>query len=97
MIRFIDLGLQYWLEMEPDLQDDPEPQHFAFIDTVIDRFVDVSGSQFWDNWDDFQEDYSASEGWDDRVSGGKMPLERFRGLMEGKYGSGKTTISQQSS
>lgn len=35
MIRFIDLKQQYWLP------GGDEREHFAFIDTVVDRFVEV--------------------------------------------------------
>ena len=59
-----------------DNGEDEFEDSFAFIDTVVDRFVDVGGNQFWDSWDDFAEDYNGWRG---------MELERFRGLVDKKF------------
>ena len=85
MIRFIDVGKQYWGEAY-HIEDDPEyREEFSFIDTVVDKYVTVNGNQYWNCWDDFADDYESSGGWDDRVAGGKMPLERFRCLIDEKF------------
>lgn len=47
MIRFIDLGEQI-IEGYP---------MFAWFDTVNDEFSEYSGSQTWDTWEQFEEDY----------------------------------------
>lgn len=47
MIRFIDLGDQI-LEGQ---------RQFAWWDTVTDTFLQFSGNQTWQNWDDFRVDY----------------------------------------
>lgn len=46
MIRFIDLRGQILMGDEP---------HFAFYDTVRDRFMDFGGEQDWNSLDDFLE------------------------------------------
>jgi len=69
MIRFIKLGRQYWGG------GDENREHFAYIDTVVDKFVQVNGEHFWDCWEDFVEDYnSLGRGWRE------IPLERFKSL-----------------
>uniref|UniRef100_A0A6M3XRI9 Uncharacterized protein n=1 Tax=viral metagenome TaxID=1070528 RepID=A0A6M3XRI9_9ZZZZ len=73
MIRFIDLGKQYWL-------DSDNKEFFAYIDTVPDRFVDVNGNQYWDCWEDFEQDYIDASGWR-----GEVDLERFKGLTDKKF------------
>jgi len=75
MIRFIDLGGQYYA----DDSDDKEYQTFAFIDTVVDRFVEANDEQFWQCWDDFAEDYKLGEKWRE------MELKRFKSLVDPKY------------
>ncbi len=83
MIRFIDMGKQYWGGLDVEDSDHCR-EEFAFIDTVTDRFVDVGGNRYWDCWDDFAEDYN-SAGWDDKVRGGKMELSRFKALIDKKF------------
>ena len=56
MIRFIDLGRQYWLDQE----DKDNEKSFAFINTVTDRFIEAGGNQFWDTKEDFIEDLQVS-------------------------------------
>ena len=80
MIRFIDIGKQYW-GYTPSLDDDDDyREEFAFIDTAVDRFVDVNGFQCWDCWDDFEEDYIAFGGWR-----GALEPERFKSLTNEKF------------
>jgi hypothetical protein len=76
MIRFIDIGKQYWLAAE---NEDENWDLFSFIDTVPDKYVTVSGNQFWECWEDFVEDYNSSDGWRE------IELERFRGLVDPKF------------
>lgn len=86
MVRFIDIGKQYWGGLEYSDNDDDYREEFAFIDTAVDRFIDVNGRQYWDCWDDFAEDYNVNGGWDNKVSGGKIQkLDRFKSLMDDKF------------
>lgn len=64
MIRFVNLGKQLGV-------DEDWPMEFAFYNTVIDRFVEYSGSQVWESWELFEKDY---------VVGSAYPLDRFRRL-----------------
>ncbi len=50
MIRFIDLKEQ--------ITDDFE---FAWYDTILDRFLEFSGSQTWDSWNEFERDFGPTE------------------------------------
>ena len=52
MIRFIDLTGQIFLD---------DDRYFAWFDTVTDTFVNVNGSQFWDNWAEFEHDFREDE------------------------------------
>jgi hypothetical protein len=35
---------------------------FAWFDTVTERFLEYAGTQVWDSWDDFAEDFSEING-----------------------------------
>lgn len=74
MIRFIDLGKQYWGENESML-----PDFFAFIDTTIDKFVELNGSQFWECWDSFMEDFNANKGYKN------ISIGKFASLVDKKF------------
>ena len=46
MIRFVDLGTQ--LDLPSGVEDgDYLVRHFAFYDTVVDRFVEFDGEMVW--------------------------------------------------
>lgn len=77
MIRFIDLGKQYWGD-ENVASDLGFREYFAFIDTVPDQFVQVENYSFWDCWDDFAEFY-------EQYPWRGMELERFKGLTNPKF------------
>lgn len=77
MIRFIDLGKQYWEENEF------ANKSFAFINTVTDRFVEFNTNQFWDTKEDFTEDYKQS-GYECIPS--EEGLERFLSLIPEDWG-----------
>lgn len=85
MIRFIDLGKQYWGDTTNIEDDNDYRESFAFIDTTTDTFVEVGERQFWDCWEDFEDDYTYCIQWDDRVKGGKVNLGRFKSLVSGKF------------
>ena len=51
MIRFIDLRGQITADREP---------HFAFFDTVRDRFLDINSEQDWHSIEDFMEAFEIS-------------------------------------
>jgi hypothetical protein len=68
MIRFIDLGDQI-------IEDYPQ---FAWFDTITDTFIEMSGDQTWDNWEEFEESYNI-----EKEAGNipeSWPLERFKRL-----------------
>ena len=83
MIRFIDIKKQYWgiQELEEELCSNTSEfeDQFAFIDTVIDRFVDMGDCQYWDCWDDFVESYGEGGGWRE------IPLDSFKSLLDPKF------------
>lgn len=59
MIRFINLGRQYWADEEtPELFC----KHFAFLNTVTNHFMQFNGSEIWDCLTDFEEDYKTETG-----------------------------------
>lgn len=61
MIRFIDLRGQ------------DTDGRFAFYDTVYSSFIEISGDQVWNTWQEFRDGYASA--------GGHLPpLERFEGL-----------------
>lgn len=51
-----------------DIRNQGTGCRFAFWDTISDTFDMFSGTQAWDSWNDFAEDYIGKE------------LERYRGL-----------------
>lgn len=76
MIRYIDIG------------DQPYPgqaKHFAFYDTIINRFLAYNGSYIWQTWEEFEEDWFENyKKIDIDVSGNVYPLSRFRKLVFNK-------------
>jgi hypothetical protein len=53
MIRFVDIGHQIIFDPE-------SPRHFAFFDTVTDKFLTFAGEQVFDSWRDFEESFHLS-------------------------------------
>ena len=78
MIRFINLGKQYWGDTSLIKDDEEFREYFTFIDTLCDQFVQVENYSFWDCWDDFAE-YYAQYPWRE------MELERFKSLTDPKF------------
>lgn len=68
MIRFVEIGDQISL-LE-------EYQDFAWFDTVTDTFLEFNGSQTWNNWEEFEEDF--------KIDPQGYELERFKGLYQRK-------------
>ena len=69
MIRFIDLTDQITI---PD--EEKEYPHFAFYNTVPDRFCDFNGEQVWRNIEDFIFDFRT-----DKNNGYADEEDRFLG------------------
>ena len=67
MIRFIDLGDQI-------LED---TRQFAWFDTITDTFETFNGSEAWDDWQEFEEDYKVEP---QENIGDMRPLERYKSL-----------------
>ena len=67
MIRFIDIGDQIFI--------DGETKSFAWFDTITDEFLTFSGSQTWDSWNEFVDDYNFQKGTPEI-----LPLSRFKRL-----------------
>lgn len=84
MIRFIEIGRQIF----PLPLDDDEPiNQFAWFDTITDTFMEFSGDQVWETWEEFEESFKCEEFPSDRVLPGEFDiwgvkeyLERFKGL-----------------
>lgn len=48
--------------------DNNTPSHFAFLDTVYNKFLEFDGTHIWDSWADFIS-YCGDEKFQDRVKG----------------------------
>ena len=74
MIRLIDISKQYYTTSDAE----GSPPLFAFVDTIIDKFIEINGQQFWGSVQEFEQKYIHSKGWRG------MPIDRFLGLL-GEY------------
>lgn len=70
MIIFIDLGEQIL---------EGYNKHFAWFDTITDTFEEYNGSQVWESWEEFEEDFNA-----DPNHSEMKPLERYKSLFKWK-------------
>lgn len=72
MIRFVDGS--------KDLGEDGYT--FAWWDTIVSQFHEYNGTQAWETWEEFEQDFNSERWlWDEGI---KL-LERFKGLYpEGK-------------
>lgn len=74
MIRFIDLGDQIV----------EGTREFAWWDTVTDTFLQFSGEQTWETWDQFETDFKFSFPTTEQIVKGDVPTEeklaRFKRL-----------------
>ena len=71
MIRFINLGEQI-LEGY---------NYFAWFDTLTVKFEEYNGSQVWESWEEFEEDFKAEP----EENKSKMKtLERYKSLFKQK-------------
>jgi len=80
MIRFIDLKDQI-LEYCP---------MFAWYDTIADSFLEFSGNQTWESWEEFTNDYN-----DERDIPKSWPLKRFKTLINEKKGGFKMALLKE--
>ena len=72
-----------------DIRNQGTGSRFAFWDTITDSFENNCGSQAWDNWVDFEEDFRLQM--DALLSNYDIDkeLERYRGLCPDWVNDGK--------